>query len=399
MMTIETLIGDLLLRHNCVIIPSFGGFVARQLSARVDFSTGKMLPPSKSLLFNKQLINNDGLLITEFAQQNNLSYEGAFAHVRAMVDSWNTQLRNGQRIELDRVGKLYLDSERNLCFEQDRYFNLLLESFGLGQVHFLSEEDVRIAEQKIVQEVVQAKVTPVRVMEPIITETESKVEPNEKVRVRELTPFVAQEESTVSRRRVWRYVAAACILPIAFYSLWIPMKTDVLESGIISLQDFNPFHTTVTSTYEKHEIELPESSVQNQSGLEEQIEGLGSDVQVYTYSFSEKLNIPVDLDRPANAFENTVATQEVETPVSTPHVQTPAVYEHATMHYIVGCFGDENNAKSLVSKLKSSGLNGVIVDVKNGLHRVSAGGAASEESLKKIKAQADAAGFSGWILK
>ena len=56
-MYIEELIGDLLLRHNCVVIPTFGGFVAGQTSATFDASKGTILPPRKSLLFNKQLIN------------------------------------------------------------------------------------------------------------------------------------------------------------------------------------------------------------------------------------------------------------------------------------------------------------------------------------------------------
>lgn len=401
MITIEQLIGDLLLRHNCVIVPSFGGFVARQVSARVDFSTGKMQPPSKSLLFNRQLINNDGLLITELAQQNGISYESAFAHVREVVEFWNAQLHKGERIELDRVGKLFLDSERNLCFEQDRYFNLLLESFGLGQVHFLSEEDVRIAERQVALEEERIVPAALRVLEPVTVQEETSEERRQEPVIRTLNPNVAAVELSVSRRRVWRYVAAACIIPLAFYSVWIPMKTDVLESGILSFQDFNPFHTPVTSTYEKHEIELPEAATLDPQNLEAQIENLDGNVKVYTYSFSDRLNIPVDLNRSETSTEEATpapALEEVKvTKVET--VKPTAAYEHASMHYIVGCFGDESNAKNLVSKLKAAGLNAVIVDFKNGLHRVSAGGAASEEALAKIKSNADAAGFNGWILK
>ena len=46
---IQEIIGDLLLQHNCVIVPGFGGFVAQQVSAKVDFDRGVMLPPSKAL--------------------------------------------------------------------------------------------------------------------------------------------------------------------------------------------------------------------------------------------------------------------------------------------------------------------------------------------------------------
>ena len=76
-MLIEQLIGDLLLRHNCVVVPSFGGFVAKQTVAVIDTANGVMLPPRKSLLFNKQLINNDGLLIAAFAQASGKSYNEA----------------------------------------------------------------------------------------------------------------------------------------------------------------------------------------------------------------------------------------------------------------------------------------------------------------------------------
>ena len=67
MVVIEHIIGELLLRHNCVIVPSFGGFVAKRASATIDYTTGVMQPPKKSILFNRQLINNDGLLIAECA--------------------------------------------------------------------------------------------------------------------------------------------------------------------------------------------------------------------------------------------------------------------------------------------------------------------------------------------
>ena len=66
-MSIEDLIADLLMQHNCVIVPSFGGFVAGKTSATFDASKGIMVPPRKSLLFNKQLLNNDGLLAAAFA--------------------------------------------------------------------------------------------------------------------------------------------------------------------------------------------------------------------------------------------------------------------------------------------------------------------------------------------
>ena len=144
MISVEQLISDLLLRHNCVIIPSFGGFVAKQTAAKIDYTNGIMSPPRKSLLFNRQLINNDGLLIAELAVSNKIDYSAASEQINAITSVWQTQLKNGERVTIDKVGFLYFDQEKNICFEQDRFFNLLLSSYGLGKVHFLSEEDVDV---------------------------------------------------------------------------------------------------------------------------------------------------------------------------------------------------------------------------------------------------------------
>ena len=121
MLTVEGLIGDLLLQHNCVVVPSFGGFVAQRVSAQLDTEKGVMLPPRKSVLFNRQLINNDGLLIAAFAQTNQLTYADAQSEVNQVIATWNQALNAGQRIAIDRVGFLFLDAERNMCFEQDRF--------------------------------------------------------------------------------------------------------------------------------------------------------------------------------------------------------------------------------------------------------------------------------------
>lgn len=388
MTTIETLIGDLLLRHNCVIVPSFGGFVAKQISAKVDFNSGKMTPPRKSLLFNKQLINNDGLLINELAQANGCSFDVASNKVREKVENWNTSLKSGNRIELDRVGFLFLDDERNLCFEQDRFFNLLLASFGLGQVHFLSEEDVKIVEQKFIE------IKPLEQQEEKIQH--EKEEPVQKMVVLPVKETVVKEIKVVEHPEVkkqrsgtWKYIAAACFLPIAFYSIWIPVKTDVLESGVISLQDFNPFKQKVQEFYQAPtQILTQENKEEKVEKLSDKVDELSNEVEVYTYKFDEDFFVPVK-----------IKPTELETQLDEAPNNSDENFSVENLHYIVGCFSDKNNADNLVQKLKSQGLTAKIVDVHNGLHRVSAGGAVSEEGLNNIKMTATSLGLSGWVLK
>ena len=367
MLTIEQLIGDLLLQNNCVIIPSFGGFVAQQVSAKIDYKTGKAIPPSKSILFNKQLINNDGLLINELSKQTQKSYDQANIEVAEKVTQWNQIIKAGGRVELDRIGILYNDAENNLCFEQDRFFNLLLASFGLEQVRFITQEDVQIVEKTIEFEERKTILT-------------KEIQQEEKVIV------VEHQEIAPKKNKIWKYVAAACILPIAFYSIWIPMKTDVLESGIISFQDFNPFHKTEKFEYHQVESNIPSIKKDNTPSISEQVEALPEEVKVYSFKYDEELYLPVVTEKETAVTNN---VQSAETSKFSPE----------SMNYIVGCFSNKTNADNLVAKLKSQGFSSRIVDFHNGLHRVSAGSAISNEELTEIKSSANSLGLKGWTLK
>ena len=392
MHNVEGIIGQLLFRHNCVIIPSFGGFVAKPVSAKIDFDNGIMYPPSKSLLFNRQLVNNDGLLINEYAEVNGRSFDQAATEIQEVINHWKSKLKKGERIEIDKVGNLFLDIENNICFEQDRFYNLLLESFGLSQVQFLSEEDVQIVESTI----------------EIIEKREEEVERhNQTEKSVKIIPIVAQENEeelllqsfTVEKKKksnsVWRYVAAACLLPIAFYSFWIPLTTDVIESGVISIKDFNPFYQTPTPSYSRiSPLETSTNTITHQLDLEAKIDELPDGATEYPMKYSETHFITVDLPQSENAdyHANAEKTRDKEETLN-------ELISPNAIHYIVGAFGNKSNAQKLIKKLQSKGLEAKIVGYTNGLHRVASGSALSEEALQDIIIKSKKVGYPGWVLR
>ncbi len=394
MVSVEEIIGNLLLRHNCVIIPGFGGFVAKQTSARIDYKNGIITPPGKSLLFNRQLMTNDGLLISEFAYQNEITYDNAVAAVNQLISGWNAELSKGNRVSIDRVGFLFFDQERNICFEQDRYFNLLLSSYGLSSVHFLTETDVAIAQQKIeAMEQTSVSITP---------EAFSGIQQEEKQTVeRPATPIPVENKRPaivppVTRKKssFWKYAAAACAIPILFYSFWIPMKTDVLESRIISFQDFNPFHQRETAVYKQHKVQdLLSSKSEKSQSLDEQLQTIESDESIYSYNLTDETYVLVKIDKHDEVTQAETVTTEI-TPITANASQSTG-----SLNYIVGCFSDETNAENLVNELKTKGFNAFIKDRKGGLSRVSIGSADSREAMDQLMARAGASGYSGWILK
>lgn len=403
MSSVEGIIGQLLLRHNCVIIPSFGGFVAKQVSAKIDFENGTMYPPSKSLLFNRQLVNNDGLLINEYASANGRSFDQAAAEVKEVTDHWKAKLQSGGRIEIDKVGKLFYDAENNICFEQDRFYNLLLESFGLSKVHFLSEEDVKIVEstieliEKREQEVtLQIEKEPTAVVETKIEEEPVKIVPitpaePAKDKEEEVIPHPVIVEQKKKRNFGWKYVAAACLLPIAFYSFWIPLKTDVLESGVISIKDFNPFYDAPESVYTPNEsTEGAEILSSEKLDLDAKLEELPESATVYSVKYADDHYVAVEL--PEKETSEIVEEQPVQEKAE------EVVSANAT-HYVVGAFGNKSNAKKLVRELRSKGLDAKIVGYTNGLHRVASGSALSDEALEDLINKSKELGHPGWVLR
>ncbi len=389
MSTIEQLISDLLLRHSCVIVPSFGGFVAKQASAVIDYSNGVIQPPKKSLLFNRQLINNDGLLISELANQNKISFEKAQEEVAQKIDTWKAALQHGERIVLDRVGYLFYDQERNICFEQDRFFNLLLESYGLGKVHFLTESDVAMIEHKV--QATERILVEESTEEKRLDFKPSSIEVHTD-RPTERKSVVIDHPEKVSRKFSWKYAAAVAVIPIAFYSYWLPMKTKVLESGILSSKDFNPFYKSTEGSYKVNEWGKLQMDFPQQESLEDLVARLPNDVRVFSYKFDDDLYMPV---RIPEKKEEPIRTEVKTTPVETIN----NVVARGNFDYIVGCFTSSENAENLIATLKSKGFKAYQVDIKNGLYRVSAGNASSQENLQLIVSNATSAGLEGWVLK
>ena len=52
-MKISYHIFHLLQEHDCVIVPNFGAFVARNISAKISHDGSRIYPPNKEITFQK----------------------------------------------------------------------------------------------------------------------------------------------------------------------------------------------------------------------------------------------------------------------------------------------------------------------------------------------------------
>jgi hypothetical protein len=317
MKSLEDILIELLRKHECVVVPAFGGFIAKQKSAFVDFESGLIHPPFREIGFNIQLQSNDGLLVNQFAAEYQLDYTASLDTVAQRVTTWNEVLRQGKQLSIPKIGNFKKDLEGNIQFEQDRSFNLLMSAYGLELVGFIPTK-------------------------PLVIEGEKEVKNN---------------------RQLWKYAAAAAIaIPIAFYSIWIPVKTPALESGMFSYQDFNPFKTQNENTYTETQIYLPRIEL----------------VSIET-TYRDAYDLHVN-------------------PKVAPNEPTITLIEPHVMYCIAGCFSSEENASRLLQKLEGLGFNCSILH-EGSLYKVSLGQGFSEESVDSILNKAKSLNIQTWILK
>ena len=317
MKSLEDILIELLRKHECVVVPAFGGFIAKQKSAFVDFESGLIHPPFREIGFNIQLRSNDGLLVNQFAAEYQLDYTASLDTVAQQVTTWNEVLRQGKQLSIPKIGNFKKDLEGNIQFEQDRSFNLLMSAYGLELVGFIPTKPLVIAGEKEVK----------------------------------------------NNRQLWKYAAAAVIaIPLAFYSIWIPVKTPALESGMFSYQDFNPFKTQNENSYTETQIDLP------------RIEHVSIET---TYRDAYELHV---------------------NPKVAPNEPTITLIEPHVMYCIAGCFSSEENASRLLQKLEGLGFNCSILH-EGSLYKVSLGQGFSEESVDSILNKAKSLNIQTWILK
>ncbi len=334
MFNVGPIIINLLLDNDCVVVPGFGGFVAQYSSAKLDESTGFFSPPSKQVLFNKNLINNDGLLANKVAQVNNLSYKEANDLIIKKVKLLNLELQSKKQVNIKELGLVYLKNDI-VKFKQNSE-NILSESYGLTAVN-----------------------------------------------IKEFQRYNSEESSktisinTSQTTNFGKWWIAAAIVPIVFYSAWLPLKTNLFtKNETFSYSDLNPF------TFKKVKQTFPENLIDSD------IEIINDDINsssTKTITPSAQLN---NLENPNKPVNSSVEESAVTTKVS------------KRFHLIVGCFSSKKNANNLVLKLRKSGENALELDIHKNLHRVSIASFSSKKEAIKYKKQLKKNHrISSWVLR
>jgi len=130
-MDIAAHIGQLVMEHECVIIPGLGAFLTNYHSAEINTQQNLISPPSKSLVFNAQLVSNDGILAHYLSQRLEISYKTSLMLLDIFSAYCHRDLAEGKKISFGDLGILDKNESNKLEFYPNTAINYNEDAFGL----------------------------------------------------------------------------------------------------------------------------------------------------------------------------------------------------------------------------------------------------------------------------
>lgn len=349
-MKLEQYISELLYKYDCVIVPGLGGFVANYKSATIQPIQNTFSPPSKSISFNKNLNNNDGLLANFIAQKETISFDTATKKIEEYVSTINHDLKLKKRISLNDIGSIFLDSETRIQFEPQNSVNYLLGSYGLS---VFQKQPIRRAtiEDKITKEFKDRT-----------------------------APMIVVKDGN---RRSTKWIAAAVIgIPLAFLAGYMPMKYDL--GSELNYANLNPFTPGLKSVYEPKKSTFVFNDIE-ESNIKEEISLAGDNVYFLEVVFN-KNEAPVMIQLKEKPIAEAVSTYVASS------------NRELQYHIIGGCFSSKSNAKKMVRKLKNEGFNASIIGKRKGLWTVSYNSFMTRREAIDALANAKDHNSKAWVL-
>ncbi len=116
MNTLSLHIERLLLSHNCVVVPHFGAFVTLASAATRVEHEELFFPPLRIVRFNPNVVEDDGLLVSDVKRQCRCSEAEAKHTIQAMVLNLRQQLLADGEVDFGSIGRFSQDDDGRVAF-------------------------------------------------------------------------------------------------------------------------------------------------------------------------------------------------------------------------------------------------------------------------------------------
>jgi len=356
-------IREMLFRHDCVIIPGFGAFIGNYFPARTDRREGLFQPPSRKITFNRHLTGNDGLLIGHISSNLGTGYGEARDIVLAWADDLRRKIMAGNPVSMDHLGTFSLNNEGAIIFEPDTTVNYLLSSYGLTAYH----------------------------RQPVIG-----LDVRKRVLEKRHEPSVSQPSVRSLLTR------AAVIIPVMVALALVPFN-DHLFKGNIEESTLNPL-ATAELEFNREQIDADKAVVITGGMVAE-----GSQITTPEGTVAEGTEMATPEGTEENGLPGQAALKEpvqaapavVETPVrqSVSRPSQAVVVEEYRYLIIIGSFKGEDNALTMVDRLRKLGFDPEVAGGPDGFLRVSAESFGTLDEARAVLGRVQKDFPGAWVYK
>lgn len=151
---INKYIKELIIKNECIILSGFGGFETHYMPAHKDEVTGKMVPPSKQVVFRQDFKKDNGILVGFIAEKEGISLDKAREIIDDYIGNIVYKLDIGGSYVLEELGKFIKKDDGRMIFIPLEKQNFLIDSYGLSEVSIPAKgvpEERTIPEKKPVR--------------------------------------------------------------------------------------------------------------------------------------------------------------------------------------------------------------------------------------------------------
>lgn len=343
---VEICLRELLFEQECVIIPNFGGFLSQYKSAEIDHLQHLIYPPTKTISFNRQLKNDDGLLANTYSLLNNVSFAEAAVIVKNWATNFEENLKKNESAVLPKIGTFKWDKKTStIAFEFDETQNYLAESYGLLPVNAVP---------------IQRNAPVLSPIAPIV----EMVQKNEED-AGLTAPFLNNKKKKRDYSSVVSFVAGVA------FALALTLPIFNIHAPNLNLNEANVF-SVFSKWFEPKTINAEPIAFDNNA-----IPPVSTDIKVGKPNFVSE----VKAEKKAIVVANEV-------------VPTAATIENSKYQIVLGSFTKADNAENYVAKIKSENVSLNVVFYKKGTRNYVAIPAGNNEAearkvLEKTKADYD----------
>lgn len=337
-------------------MPNFGGFVLKTTSAQLALNGAIIMPPTKTLSFNAQLKQNDGVLATCLQNTLNCAITEALQHLNDFASYCTSILNTSKRITFENIGFFYIDFENNICFEPQTNTNYLTDSFGLTPLTLkrLDPEIEKITLKK----------------QPVFVDKK---------------PEKAIQEFIIKRKN-YSKILLPSLIAITLFSL---LALFISNSKITGQLKASILGHSVKINYSP----LSYSNLQLQPIITENTTYVADANGIAFINLENTKTVLVNIN--TTPFNKTLAVEPKK--VTSIHSQNITSIASNTYKIVLGCFSVVENAERLKKTLQHHNISANVNSNKKGLYVVSNGNFATKQEAVDQLAQIKSTYPDAWI--